>query len=147
MKKQSFGDVLHNRYSEKFCKFHRKRPLWKSLFDKVAGLQAEISKNIFSYRVRLVAASAVTSKYCSSPLRETEPLKVVLCGFKIPLWLFYKCCLSAIFQNFIFRDTRKYNKYNVLIYEIFKEIAPQGVCNDRILLMIKRFIQNLVKHP
>ena len=30
---------------------------------------------------------------------------------------------------------------------IYKKIAPQGVWNDRILLMIKRFIQNLVKHP
>ena len=38
--KQSFADVLQNRCSEKFHKFHRKKPVFESLLNKVAGLKA-----------------------------------------------------------------------------------------------------------
>ena len=37
--KRSFADVLQNRYSWKFCKFHRKTPVLQSLFYKVASFQ------------------------------------------------------------------------------------------------------------
>ena len=37
--KQAFADILHNRCSEKFCKFHRKAPALESLFNKVADLK------------------------------------------------------------------------------------------------------------
>ena len=36
--KQMFADVLQNRCSLKFLKFHRKTPVLESLFNKVAGL-------------------------------------------------------------------------------------------------------------
>ena len=36
LQKQSFADVLQKKCSSKFRKFHRKRPLLKSAFDKVA---------------------------------------------------------------------------------------------------------------
>ena len=38
--KQSFADILQNRCSWKFLKFHRKRPVFESLLNKVAGLKA-----------------------------------------------------------------------------------------------------------
>ena len=38
--KQSFADVLENRRSEKFRKFHKKRSILESLFKKVADLKA-----------------------------------------------------------------------------------------------------------
>ena len=37
LQKQSFTDVLENRCSQKFCKFHKKAPVLESLFNKVAG--------------------------------------------------------------------------------------------------------------
>ena len=39
MQRQSFADVLQNRCSLKFGKFHRKTPVLESLFHQVAGLQ------------------------------------------------------------------------------------------------------------
>ena len=39
LQKQSFADILQNRYSKKFRKFHRKTPVLKSLLNKVAGLK------------------------------------------------------------------------------------------------------------
>ena len=38
--KQSFGDVLQNRCSQKFSKFYRKTTVLEPLLDKVADLQA-----------------------------------------------------------------------------------------------------------
>ena len=38
--KQSYADVLQNRCSYKFRKFHRKALVFESLFNKVAGLKA-----------------------------------------------------------------------------------------------------------
>ena len=38
--KQSFGDFLKNRCSQKFSKFYRKTPVLEPLFDKAADLQA-----------------------------------------------------------------------------------------------------------
>ena len=38
--KQSFIDVLQNRCSQTFRKFHWKTPILKSVFNKVAGLMA-----------------------------------------------------------------------------------------------------------
>ena len=36
---QSFTDVIQNKCSFKFCKFHRETPVLQSLFNKVAGLR------------------------------------------------------------------------------------------------------------
>ena len=53
LQKQSFADVLQNRCSKKFRKFHRKIPVLEYLFNKVAGLMVfflevcEIFKNTF----------------------------------------------------------------------------------------------------
>ena len=49
---QSFTDVLENKCSSKFPKFHKKTPVLKSRFNKVF-------KNIFFYRKPPVAASVV----------------------------------------------------------------------------------------
>ena len=38
--KQSFADVLENRCSSKFRKFHRKTPMLECLFNKAAALKA-----------------------------------------------------------------------------------------------------------
>ena len=40
--KQSFEDVLQNRCSSKFRKFHRKTTMFESLLNKAAGFQAFI---------------------------------------------------------------------------------------------------------
>ena len=49
--KQAFADVLHNRCSEKFCKFHRKAPALESLFNKVADLKpATLNKRRLQHR-------------------------------------------------------------------------------------------------
>ena len=45
--KQSFADVLRNRCSWKFCKFHRKTLKSKSLFNKVA----ETLTQVFSWEI------------------------------------------------------------------------------------------------
>ena len=37
--KQSFADIVPNRYSQKFRNIHRKTPVLESLFSKVAGLE------------------------------------------------------------------------------------------------------------
>ena len=40
LQKQSFTDVLQNRFSGKFRRFHRKTPVLEYLFNKVTGLKA-----------------------------------------------------------------------------------------------------------
>ena len=42
LQQQSFVDVLQNRRSLKFCKFHKKAYVLQSLFSKAAGLKAAI---------------------------------------------------------------------------------------------------------
>ena len=41
IQKQSFADVLQNRYSEKFRRFHRKAPALEYVFNKVAGVKLQ----------------------------------------------------------------------------------------------------------
>ena len=57
---KSLTDVLQNRCSWKVCKFHRKTPVLKFLFNKVADLQT--FKNTFFYRMLLVAISENNEK-------------------------------------------------------------------------------------
>ena len=39
LQKQSFTDILQNRCSQTFCKFHRKTPVLEFLFNNIAGLK------------------------------------------------------------------------------------------------------------
>ena len=43
LKKQSLADIPQNRYSEKFCKLHRKALVLESLFKKLAGCRLATS--------------------------------------------------------------------------------------------------------
>ena len=42
LQKQSFSDVRQNEFSYKFRKCNKKTPTLESLFNKVAGLQAQL---------------------------------------------------------------------------------------------------------
>ena len=84
IQKQPFADVLQNKCSWKFRKFHRKTPVLKSLFNKVAALKAcnfikkrlqhkcfpvniaKFFKNSLFYRKPLVAASKQHSPWEST---------------------------------------------------------------------------------
>ena len=81
LQKQSFTDVLQNRCSKNFRKFHRKAPVFESLFNKAADLRAcnfskkrlkycIIFKNILFYsRNPPMAASEILITYRSSHQR------------------------------------------------------------------------------
>ena len=81
LQKQSFTDVLRNRCSKNFRKFHRKAPVFESLFNKAADLRAcnftkkrlrycVIFKNILFYsRNPPMAASEILITYRSSHQR------------------------------------------------------------------------------
>ena len=62
IQKQPFGDVLQNRYSSKFCKIPRKKPVMKSLFNKVAGLK----------RLRHKCFSMIFAKLLRTPYKKTS---------------------------------------------------------------------------
>ena len=48
--KSSHGGVMLNKVFIKYCKFHRKTPVLKSVFNNVAGLQAcNFIKKILKY--------------------------------------------------------------------------------------------------
>ena len=55
IEKQSFADVLQNRYSQKFRKFHRKTPVLESLFSKVgkSPLRKKSIQSTIKYKLSL----------------------------------------------------------------------------------------------
>ena len=75
---ESFADVLQNKYSQKFRKFHRKTPVLEFLFNKVAGPKAcNFIKNFFHHRYfPMKFAKFLRTAYFTEHLRWL-PLKII----------------------------------------------------------------------
>ena len=86
LKKQPFVDVLQNRCSQKFRKFHRKTPVLESLFNKAAGLKA---CNFIKKRLEHRCFPVKFAKFLRTTfLQNTSPMPSILLKFKVsPLFL------------------------------------------------------------
>ena len=65
LQRQSFADILQNRSSKKFRKFHRKTAVLESLFNKVAGLK---TCNFIKKRLQHRCFPAKFEKFSRIPL-------------------------------------------------------------------------------
>ena len=83
--KQSFADVLQNRCSWKFRKFHRKVVVLESLFNKVAVLTAcNFIKNRLQHKCFPEKSKIYITKYLRTPFF-TDAHRVAVSGLCIPI--------------------------------------------------------------